>query len=143
MVFAPSSLILTNYFLPLNEALCFKDAIVRNKFVWVSFLLLVSYSIFILMSPSYISSKILIPEFKEQTKERMLLVNEIIAQSGGAIDSKIALNLIKFENESIENQISTTEDVLGLSFQQALILPGLLLFHLASLLRMNRLANET
>ena len=115
----------------------------RNKFVWVSLLLLVSYSIFILMSPSYISSKILIPEFKEQTKERMLLVNEIIAQSGGAIDSKIALNLIKFENESIENQISTTEDVLGLSFQQALILPGLLLFHLASLLRMNRLANET
>ncbi|QHJ13166.1 hypothetical protein FX988_03425 [Paraglaciecola mesophila] len=124
-------------------ALCFRDVIVRNKFVWLSFLLLVSYSIFILMSPSYISSKILIPEFKEQTKERMLLVNEIIARSGGSIDSKVALNLIRFENESIEKQISTTENVLGLSFQQALILPGLLLIHLASLLRMRRLANET
>jgi hypothetical protein len=73
----------------------------------------------------------------------MVLINEIIAQSDGSVESKLALNLVKFGNKSIEKQISTTENVLGLGFQQALILPGLLLFHLASLLRMHRLANET
>ena len=141
MVFAPSSLILTNYFLPLNEALYFQwsESLNSNKskIMWLSLstLLLFTYSAFSLWLPHYVENK-----YEESNsrnlEERISLIEQAIvkAESEDSFNKSQIVTIFKSTIESEKSTENYISKLVNMFTTVSSILIGVLLIHLASLI---------
>ncbi|WP_028772700.1 hypothetical protein [Shewanella waksmanii] len=116
----------------------------KNKLVFLSYLLLVFYSVSAIFIPRYISNDILLLDESEQHSQKFISdLIQSVEESEVPLTKEMVTRTIRGAGLIGLDGYKTAGQIVELIEQYAFILFGLLLFHLGTLMSARRRKNET
>ncbi|MFT2089953.1 hypothetical protein [Paraglaciecola sp. 2405UD69-4] len=128
------SSIIAHIFVPLSGALGFRKKILKTKAVYISFSLIVAYSIFSYFAPEYIADNVLrLHETREQSQVVYEELIKVIQEADEPLTEDMAISLVTEKLNSETARMDDTYALVDLLKSKTFILFGLLLIHISVL----------